>query len=304
VPFSFLEEIAKAADKVSNVSFDSSGEAGYSVNAFTIRRQFHPEDVATFPSLPPAANKWHQTNIASEIFETAKSASTDETRYVLNGVYLDTKEGNIVGTNGRCLDYFSDCAFGTLTEEAPAIIPSDTVFALKKIDATGWHIGFSETRVKYEGNDEETVTRYIHFNIGPWCLISRSIDGNYPNYKQVIPGEETAKVILKFSPPQLDTFAQTVPRLPRANNTPHDPVTICISEGNANFSTDPKALFNLRPTILLGSDKDVQVSAEREFWMRGLIGSGLNTVRLIDALSPIVFTSERRTFVVMPLRIA
>jgi DNA polymerase-3 subunit beta len=106
----------------------------------------------------------------------AGCASTDATRYVLNGVYFTAEDGGLlIATDGRRL------------AGAPARVP-DREFVLP---TTAVHVlihpDFStrDAAVMQPTKDDDG---HIQFRSGPHTLIAKTIEGHYPNYRNVIPG--------------------------------------------------------------------------------------------------------------------
>ncbi len=104
------------------------------------------------------------TELASEPLEWLKKAmSKDGTRFVLNGIYFDSVERNLVATDGRRLHKFSTEIFGSA-------IVSSTVLNLIKGDC----------KIQFE---KDTV----FIKNGEGVYSSKVIEGSYPNYNQIVP---------------------------------------------------------------------------------------------------------------------
>ncbi len=122
------------------------------------------------------------------IEKTAFSASTQETRYILNGLlWSNTAEGfEIVATDGGRLAVASQQPLEHGTE-FKVIIPTKILTELCRFI----------TLVKPEKKDKLEVnvsSNQVSFMMKETTFISRLIEGNFPNYKQVIP----AKTNIKF----------------------------------------------------------------------------------------------------------
>lgn len=111
---------------------------------------------------------------------TTFAISHDETRYVLNGVLCHIKEGKIklVATDGRRLAFAQKSIATPKNFSFEAIIPSKTIQELHKI----------------LGNQGELklipLKNQVMFHFGEVWVVSRLIEGHFPNYEQVIPKEE------------------------------------------------------------------------------------------------------------------
>ena len=136
-----------------------------------------------YPKLPEFSEKnvieMEQGVLKEGLSLTVFAISNDETRYVLNGVLISIKEGQIrfVATDGRRLAFINK-GLQNHKLQMEMIIPAKTVQELVKI--LGW-----EGEVKIIPAQNQVV-----FHLGDTYLISRLIEGNFPNYEQVIPKEE------------------------------------------------------------------------------------------------------------------
>ena len=122
------------------------------------------------------------------IEKTAFSASTQETRYILNGLlWSNSADGfEIVATDGGRLAVASQKALEKGTD-FKVIIPTKILTELCRFISI----------VKPEKEDKLEVnvgTNQVSFMMKETTFISRLIEGNFPNYKQVIP----AKTNIKF----------------------------------------------------------------------------------------------------------
>jgi len=111
------------------------------------------------------------------------SMSHDETRYVLNGALFlfKGKKLTVVTTDGKRMSLVKkDIEKDGLGKAV--IIPSKTIYELNRIlgDEGDVKIIFSENQAKFEMN-----------NI---VIISRLIEGDFPNYEQVVPKEAQEKI--------------------------------------------------------------------------------------------------------------
>ena len=121
-------------------------------------------------------------NLLKLIDKTKFAISNEETRYFLNGLYLNVNnEGNqnlvtIVGTDGHRLAKFSTKIDDNIDQISGVIIPKKTIYELSKI--------LSEID---ESIEISISSNKIIFFIDNIIFISKLIDGSYPDYKRVIP---------------------------------------------------------------------------------------------------------------------
>lgn len=140
-----------------------------------------------FPKLPEFDNSPHVTIdqgvLKKMLSMTCFSMSHDEARYVLNGslFIFKNKELTIVTTDGKRLSFIKRDTQESAPEKT-IIVPSKTIYELNRVlnDQGNTKITFGENQVRF---DVENVT-----------TISRLIEGEFPDYKQVIPEEHKDKV--------------------------------------------------------------------------------------------------------------
>jgi len=114
------------------------------------------------------------------VFSTVFCASTEESRYYLQGVYLHPVAGQIVGvaTTGHML---AKVARDMATDFPGVIVPRKTVNeVLKSFAADVIDVSVSETKIRFATPD--------------FTLVSKVIDGTFPDYTRVIPASNNGKV--------------------------------------------------------------------------------------------------------------
>jgi DNA polymerase-3 subunit beta len=156
-------------------------------------------DAAEYPSLPdfaPGRLVRLQAAVLSQMIEgTMYATSLDETRYNLTGVYFevssDTGRIRMVATDGHRLALVERTAGSEVGGLASGvIIPRKGLAELKRLvdeeDADEVEIGF-------EGNSG--LARK-----GDVTLVMRLIEGEFPNYKQVIPKQSDHQLTVSVEP--------------------------------------------------------------------------------------------------------
>jgi len=141
-----------------------------------------------FPKLPNFKNKEFiilPQNIFKRMIEVSSFAiSKDETRYILNGALVEIKEDGIrmVTTDGRRLVLVEERKDFPKGIDKKIIIPSKTIHELLRnlSNETELKIAFDENQIYFEFNEI--------------VIISRLIEGNFPEYEKVIPKETKNKV--------------------------------------------------------------------------------------------------------------
>jgi DNA polymerase III subunit beta len=146
-------------------------------------------DYPVLPDFPEEKTFNIPKDTLSNMFrKTSFSVSNDETRYVLNGIYLIVEGGllKFVATDGRRLAVITRDGIDKKMNQK-VIIPIKAVNEVQRILAVS------------EGQEEVKVgiaQNQIAFKIGSITLISRLIDGTYPSYEQVIPKKYDVQIKL------------------------------------------------------------------------------------------------------------
>ena len=154
-------------------------------------------DSKEFPPLPELEERKEFTMDRQEIVAMLKSVSyaqsVNEERYMLKGVFFQFSEGklSLVATDGRRLAVTNrnmDVAEG---KEGEFILPSLTVTELEKLPDIGESISisFTDRQVAFELKVENQEDETVGFRESVY-LVSKVVEGKYPNYKQVIPKDD------------------------------------------------------------------------------------------------------------------
>jgi DNA polymerase-3 subunit beta len=144
-------------------------------------------DYPVLPGFPEEKNfKISKDVLKTMLRRTAFAASNDETRYVLNGVCMIAHEGQmkLVATDGRRLAYISRDGIDKKLQHK-AILPSKAVNEVQRILAA---------EEKNEDVKIGLTENQIAFRIGSVTIISRLIEGAFPNYEQVIPKKHDIQI--------------------------------------------------------------------------------------------------------------
>jgi DNA polymerase III subunit beta len=123
------------------------------------------------------------------IRQTIIAVSMDEVKQFLNGVLVEKEKNELrfVATDGFRLAKKTIVLQGSSSESISVIIPSRALQEVSKI----------LQQIDYQGEVTIVISReQVAFEIGNIYFISRLIQGQFPDYKQVIPKETKTKVIL------------------------------------------------------------------------------------------------------------
>jgi DNA polymerase-3 subunit beta len=173
---------------------------------------------------------------------TTFAISHDESRYVLNGALfiLEGNEIKVVATDGRRLAFIKKRIQNPLTTSFNIIIPNKTISELIKLLGED-----GEVKIVLEKNQ-------IVFDFGTTHIVSRLIEGHFPNYEQVIPKEEKASVKIGR-----DSFLQAVKRASLLTSQESQAVKIELLKNKLAISSRSPNLGEAReefPVDLKGED--------------------------------------------------
>ncbi len=154
---------------------------------FSIINGFIADDFPELPTINEASSIQYSIKIddfKQAVTQTIITAGSDSTRPVLTGVYWHSFKGQVylAATDGYRL---SERKLVKTTSNIAAIIPTQTLQeVLRNISEESDEIDilFDETQVRFRINETE--------------IISRLIDGKFPDYRQLIPASSTTTATL------------------------------------------------------------------------------------------------------------
>jgi DNA polymerase III subunit beta len=122
-----------------------------------------------------------QRDFIEMLSQTVFAVSDDETRYFMNGVYLENIEGtlNMVATDGRRLSMIKKQADTEVYDFKSIIIPPKVLHLVRKLSSGEGNLSLSVT--------EKNI--FIHFDNQK--IASALIEGQFPNYHRVIPESQS-----------------------------------------------------------------------------------------------------------------
>jgi DNA polymerase-3 subunit beta len=126
------------------------------------------------------------TDLRKALAKVAYATSEDETRHVLNGILLSVREGTltVVATDGRRLALVERHLSGAGVPDGDVILPAKLVAELQHV---------------LEGEGDVTVrlsASRAAFEFGQTLLVSKLVEGTYPNYRQVVPSNFAQSVAI------------------------------------------------------------------------------------------------------------
>lgn len=259
-------------------------------------------DAKEFPQFPKFDAKGLSTTPASTIHgmieRTIFSVSTDETRYSLNGVFVEQSEGGgkvrMVATDGHRLA-FEENAIGSLGLSKGVILPRKGLSELKKL---------------LENGEDGAVSLGFKENMGLVIkdkveLFMRLIDGDFPDYTKVIPQGNPNLAKLDH-----EELLRALRRVSILSSERYKGIRMEFSEGKVSISAnnpdlgeaveDIEAEYNGKP-ISIGFNARYMIDV-----LAVLTGEGEINIELKDELSPSVIRKtgvDGYLYVLMPMRL-
>ena len=266
-----------------------------------------------FPALPEFSDDRsftiEQSTLISMLRSVSYAESADETRYMLNGVYFNFSEAeetgasgklSLVATDGRRLakiDHDMEVGEGM---SGSLILPAKTVSELGRLLDKGesLKISFNDRRVAFQiqtADDEDGFIGDIH-------LVSKVVEGNYPNYQQVIPKETHQRIKV-----ERELFLQSIHRAALVTTDKSNSVKIQITNNLMEISASSPDFGESHESLAIDySGPDLQVAFNPGFLMDPLKALSKDEIffELKDEVSPGVFkTLESFLCVIMPVRL-
>jgi DNA polymerase-3 subunit beta len=257
-----------------------------------------------YPALPDVAEEGmiviDGETLREMIKKTLYSVGENDARYVLNGLFVhmtQTKGGiniRMVGTDGHRLSMI-DRIVEAKHKEMSIIIPKKAMIELRRIleeDAPK-----AELRLGFSKN-------HALFKRDGLVMVSKLIDGNYPNYLQVIPAKSTKKVSVSK-----DVFTHAVRRVSILSKEKTNAVKMQLEKGKLILSTNNPEVGEATEELDVDyKGEGISIGFNSRYLMDVLTAMDRESIalELSDALSPCLITEEGDELykcVVMPMRV-
>lgn len=270
----------------------SSGAAHYKIVGMA------PEE---FPKLPKEESaplvKTTGTTLLEMVRKTSFAISTDETRYILNGVFFEPKDGGrvrMVATDGHRLALIERELAGDFKLKHGVIIPRKGLMELKRLleeaPEAECSLGFAENSALFKKPG--------------LSMVMRLIDGQFPEYQRVIPkeGEKQVKV-------DRLRLLESLKRIALLSADKSSAVKLSLDEGRLRITANNPDLGEAKDDIEVGyKGAAITIGFNARYLMDvlGVLESEQVALELGDEHSPGVLHSpgdKAFTAVVMPMRV-
>ena len=230
--------------------------------------------------------------------KTSFAVSTDESRYVLNGIFISLKEGKmtLVATDGRRLALVDEEVDISEKSSGEFIVPAKAVNELNRLlqDKGDVEIKFGENQASFSLKDDKG------FSV---LLVTKLIEGNYPNYRQVIPGEAKERI-----PLVREEFLQALRRAEIMTSEKANSVKLTFGKNNLAITANSPEVGEARETLAVNyKGKEMAIAFNPRYLIDALSALSEDEVffELIDELSPgVLKINGPFLYVVMPMRLS
>ena len=236
------------------------------------------------------------------IDKTKFAVSNEETRYYLNGIFLHKAERNsiqflrAVATDGHRLAQYDIPLPQGAEDITGIIIPKKTIYELRKVldDANGdVSVSLNENKIKFSFNDLKVV--------------SKVIDGTFPDYTRVIPQKNDKN--FKTNNSDLKNAIDRVSAVAANEESKSKAIKFCIENNSLSLSVESQSKGSANEMIDVnysGDKVDIGFNSKYIIDICNEVDGDEISISLSDSISPAIIldkTDENLFFVLMPMRI-
>jgi DNA polymerase-3 subunit beta len=261
---------------------------GLSADEFPPIQEFKESKKVTLP----------QSKIKGMLRKTSFAISLDESRYVLNGIFITLKEHKMtmVATDGRRLALVDEDLDIPESSQGEFIVPTKAVNELGRLlqEKGEVEILVTENQAAIHLKDEKGFSVLI---------ITKLVEGNYPNYRQVIPGETKERV-----PIVREELLHALRRAEIMTSEKSNSVKLSLTKNNMAITANSPDVGEARESIAVNyKGKDLAIAFNPTYMIEPLSALDNDEVflELIDELSPgVLKVNGPFLYVVMPMRLS
>jgi DNA polymerase III subunit beta len=295
VPGRLLTDLVRLLPDDSVTLAHEEGDGVLAITSGSHSSRLNVYSAEDFPRLPPTDVELHTIAapaLLATIEKVARAASRDESRPVLTGILVRFEGGKLImaATDSYRLAV-KETELETSGADLDAIIPARALQELARLAA-----GSDEVRMGVHEN-------HVIFAAGDVWLTSRRIDGQFPNYKQLLPETFEAEVTTPREP-----LLQVIRRagvLAQRNA----PLKLRFAEGELTVTAQTQDVGEGNETLPIDyAGEPLEIGFNPDFLRDGLEAVGTDAVqlKLINPLRPglVVSPDESFWYLIMPIRLA
>jgi DNA polymerase-3 subunit beta len=264
-------------------------------------RTLRGEDFPQFPE-PPSGDEvvLDAAAFIDTVARVARSASRDDTRPVLTGILVSASESSLrmVATDSYRLSVKTTALATPVTTAFEANVPARALQELARIASQTTADEIAVARL-----ENQVVFSLRGEGAGGVVLSSRLIDGQFPNFQQLLP--ETADHELRLPREEVADVVRRISLLAQKNA----PLRLGFSDGELSVSAQTPDVGEAHETMPVAfSGEPFEIGFNPEFLRDGLesVESGEVLIRLTSPLRPgLIESGDGSGFVylVMPIRL-
>lgn len=254
-----------------------------------------PDD--EFPATPRVEEGYtftvEQKILKDMLQKTSYAASMDETRFILNGTLMSFKGSKLtlVATDGRRLALTEHELEFPKESECEAIVPTKAVNELIRILK-------DEGTVKIHAGKNQA-----NFEMDGMTLTTKLIEGTYPNFRQVIPGQCEQRIAV-----EREVLLMALKRVALLTSEKSSSIKLTFGKNKLKISASSPDVGEAHESVPIKYNaKEIQVAFNPDYIMeplRNLVNDEIY-VELTDELSPGVIKCDVPfIYVLMPMRIS
>jgi DNA polymerase-3 subunit beta len=238
-----------------------------------------------------------QENVRGMMKKTSFAISTDESRYVLNGIFISLKDHKMtmVATDGRRLALVDEEVDVSEKSQGEFIVPAKTVNELNRLlqEKGEVELRYAENQASFTLKDEKGSSILI---------VTKLIEGNYPNYRQVIPSETKERV-----PLVREEFLHALRRAEIMTSEKSNSVKLSFGKNKLEITANSPEVGEAKESLAVNyKGPDLAIAFNPKYMIDPLNALPNDEVflELIDELSPgVLKINGPFLYVVMPMRL-
>ncbi len=304
VPFTELQKLGKTclADETLDLEVlaEDSLLLRHHIASHAVEQVMTVPPFGDFPELPSitASSVSLDEAARSTVLEALACASHDETRVILNGVYLDVSKPTghyAVATDGRHL--FASNSLH-LALPSSVLVPDHRFLTWSGFVKDGqWKLAVQPTTKDRGG--------YLRLESRRWTFVTKQIEGTYPNWRNITEDVRQFSGCIEVNDQAAEAINRIVPRLP-GDDTPNHTVGLYCVSGRLYLRGSNKDQEHATevevPGVTVGGDP-ATVYLNRQYLLKA-IGFGLRQIGVQEPLKPLRFSDGgSRQMIVMPVRV-
>jgi DNA polymerase III subunit beta len=239
-----------------------------------------------------------QETVRGMLRKTSFAISTDESRYVLNGIFISLKDHKLtmVATDGRRLALVDEEVEVPEKSQGEFIVPAKAVNELNRLlqEQGQVEIKYAENQAAFSlSNDKGSGV----------LVVTKLIEGNYPNYRQVIPSETKERVQLVR-----EELLHALRRAEIMTSDKQNSVKMTFGKNNLAITANSPEVGEARESIAINyKGKEMAIAFNPAYLIDPLSALANDEVflELTDELSPgVLKINGPFLYVVMPMRLS